>query len=606
MRLSPFGRSKSTTGAVGGRGPRQVPLLDATLKNFSGGLNTVDEDLNIKTFYAIDLVNFRCNLDGTLALRFGTKFEWDVSTKVSGNIIEGLYFNGRSIAFTDTGEIATVESDGTITAIWNNSIAVLLAGSPSGWSSGLTTIDYSEFKNELVVCNGTDKPILIASDFTITYLQDIPTGSNIFVPTGKFVTTVANYVVIAGITGSEDEIYISAKGASGTWPGDPDPNDAISLNIGTYAPEAGGGIRGLSSFRNFLLIHFVNQTIVFSLGTYSGSTHAPEPLDTIPNYGIVSHRCSVTMNKDILFADRKGVHTGKRNVFGSAIDATDLTDKIIPDFSAAVPNEDANRDKSYCIHNDLEKEVMFFLYNGTAYSIYTMTYGTELTAKKTRWSKYSGLDFNCAWVSELNRVYFAKGSKIYQYGNKRFSGEDYFADRVGEYDTSWATTTAYVVGDRVLQNSTVYVCLLAHTSGTFSVDLDDKLWEVYEGEAIEFTWELPWTDFNKRVRVKQLQFVHADAWGTSSFTMQLFADHIYRDEADELNPLLSLDFVSGHVRGYGNYDQPYGGGRKLSSGNLFGTPADFKVAKVRVSGSTKKDLGFSTLTFFYRMGTFHR
>jgi hypothetical protein len=40
----------------------------------------------------------------------------------------------------------------------------------------------------------------------------------------------------------------------------------------------------------------------------------------------------------------------------------------------------------------------------------------------------------------------------------------------------WVTTTTYAVGDLVLQNSIVYVCMVAHTAGTFATDLAAGKW----------------------------------------------------------------------------------------------------------------------------------
>jgi hypothetical protein len=41
---------------------------------------------------------------------------------------------------------------------------------------------------------------------------------------------------------------------------------------------------------------------------------------------------------------------------------------------------------------------------------------------------------------------------------------------------SWLTGTAYAKGDVVLQNSLVYVCIVAHTSGVFADDLAAGKW----------------------------------------------------------------------------------------------------------------------------------
>mgnify|MGYP001563591099 CR=1 FL=1 len=45
----------------------------------------------------------------------------------------------------------------------------------------------------------------------------------------------------------------------------------------------------------------------------------------------------------------------------------------------------------------------------------------------------------------------------------------------GDYP-AWVTSTAYVVGNRVISSSTRYICLTAHTSGTFSTDLAAAKW----------------------------------------------------------------------------------------------------------------------------------
>ena len=51
---------------------------------------------------------------------------------------------------------------------------------------------------------------------------------------------------------------------------------------------------------------------------------------------------------------------------------------------------------------------------------------------------------------------------------------------VGNYKGSWGTSTAYVVNDVVSTGSPAssYICLVAHTSGTFSTDLAASKWQV--------------------------------------------------------------------------------------------------------------------------------
>src|SRR5690606_41917917 len=67
----------------------------------------------------------------------------------------------------------------------------------------------------------------------------------VYTPIGKYGTTVANYAVIAGVASDPGEIYISSTGTSGVYPGDGAPNDSVSINVATYAPETNGVIIGL-------------------------------------------------------------------------------------------------------------------------------------------------------------------------------------------------------------------------------------------------------------------------------------------------------------------------------------------------------------------------
>lgn len=49
---------------------------------------------------------------------------------------------------------------------------------------------------------------------------------------------------------------------------------------------------------------------------------------------------------------------------------------------------------------------------------------------------------------------------------------------VPEWRSSWLTATSYAKNDLVKTNGNVYICLIAHTSGTFATDLTDLKWEL--------------------------------------------------------------------------------------------------------------------------------
>ena len=50
---------------------------------------------------------------------------------------------------------------------------------------------------------------------------------------------------------------------------------------------------------------------------------------------------------------------------------------------------------------------------------------------------------------------------------------------------AWLTTTAYAVRDLVTQSNVVYICVVAHTAGTFATDLAAGKWAVFSGPADE-------------------------------------------------------------------------------------------------------------------------
>lgn len=613
MSTSPFGHSKRQQRPQLRRS-LQPKLDEITLDDFSGGLNLIDNDLKITSIYAKVLNNMNRGLDGTMSKRRGFKFKWNLPIAMAGDGIEMEFFRDKILNFSEAGNIITTDQAGNMTTIWDAAIAAALPGAPAGWSSGLTLIDTTEFRNELIVCNGVDKPLLIQADHDVAYLQDIPTGSNINTPISKYCTTVGNYVVMAGIATAPYDIYISAAGASGTWPGDPAPNDAVSFNITAYAPETGGEVRGLSSFRNMLVVHFAAVSIVIVLGEYSGAVHKPRVLDTIASVGVINHRTTVTIGNYLIIADDQGIHRASRNSLGTTVDARKLSDLIQPLYINAVPTTTFARRNTYALHNKLERRILFFMQKGLglSYDVISMSYDEEV--KSFAFSYYPDWSFMydgvCAWG---NRLYIADGTKIYQIGNDVYEGEDYAADFIDYYLVVWSDIGpggVWIVGNRVLApDGLVYVCIVPHTAGaTFADDLALEYWEPYQGEDIEFDWEFPWADVNRRMRKKRIGFIGLNTYGSATFEFQIYTDNARTDKQTGADtPALTMTFRGGDSDGYGVAgDQPYGGGRRTADERMWGFPCEFKIAKLRIKGASKKPLSFSMITLLYRLGTFKR
>lgn len=599
MLLSPFGRFKFK------RTKAQPIPKEFTLDDFSGGLDLSENDLKLKSNFSKVEDNIHRDIDGTKSVRWGTKSKFDMAGTVTGSILDMVYFRDKIVSFMTTGQVGSVTEAGVKAAIWTAAIATALPGAPGFWTSGLTQIDTTEFKNELVVVNGVDKPILFSKTHVATYLNDLPTGSNTNVPIAKYVTTVGNYCVMAGVAATPDVIYISAAGTSGTWPGDPAPNDSLSINIASYTAEQGGDIRGLSSFRNFLIIHFATSSVIMVLGEYSAAVHKPRVLDTIPQHGVISHRTMNVLESDIMYADEVGVHKARRNTFGNALDSEKVSLRVQKDFIADVMPDNTNRLKSFSVHNKLENRITYFLFSGTIYKIYTMTFDEGV--KRIAWNKQSGWSYTSAVVTTKGRIFFGKGTKIFQYGNSVYAGEDYTGDNMDEDDGNWATATAYVVGDRRRQAGIVYIALFNHTSGVFATDLAAGIWEEYQGDAIAFDWEMPWTDANERMKKKRISYIALDTLGLASFTMEIYADKIRYDAVGADDPALSMEFVAGDSPGFGGGGgQPFGGGRRAADERMWGFPCEFKIAKIRVKGSTTERLQILAISLLLTKGTYKR
>jgi hypothetical protein len=599
--LSIFARRK-------GQYARTQPFASATISDFGGGLNLIDNDLTMASKFAKVLRNWNKNVDGSLSVRWGTRFRYDVSSVVDGSIIEIIDFRSVLVVVTDAGQVATVDGSGIITSIWNDTIASALPGTPDGWSAGLSegSIDFTEFKGELILVNGVDKPLIVSKTYAVTYLQDPATGSNVNVPIAKYVTTVANYVVMAGIVGEEGDIYISSEGTSGVWPGDAPPNDSLSLPLSTYVPQNSGEIIGLGSFRNYLLAAFEGAIVVVELGEYEDTTHKPHVQDNIVEHGVISHRTTATLKNDFVMSDVLGWHRAIKNEYG-LIDTSGLSPKINPGFITDVPASMDDRLRCFTVRNRAENRIMTYIPRATGAVVWTMTSNSPEEVKSQGFNTFDGWDFTCGTGTDRGRVFFAKGTKIYQYGNEQYSGEDYTADMVDDYDGYWQTATSYVIGNRVLFGDQVYVCTSAHLSGVFADDLESEFWDEFSGLEISFDWELPWLDLNRRTNKKKLHYIQADTNGAAQFNISVFVDNFYKDLDDEYDPALTMAFVAGNAAGYGgDGSQPYGGGRKLQDERPWGMPADFKIMKIRVHGSSRERLKIVTLSIMYRMGLFRR
>ena len=76
---------------------------------------------------------------------------------------------------------------------------------------------------------------------------------------------------------------------------------------------------------------------------------------------------------------------------------------------------------------------------------------------------------------EITDTVAERSNKVLAYDN---AGDLSVANELGEWKGNWATSTAFTARDLVLDAATnnVYICLVAHTSGTLSSDVSASKW----------------------------------------------------------------------------------------------------------------------------------
>lgn len=592
---------------------RKSRLESTKIANFGGGLYTNDkDDGHIQPRYLVTLNNWRRTASGAQEVRFGNKFIVDVKDTVSGSIVDGRYFNGKNIIVTATGEIAATAGGSNAQAIWNNAIAGALPGSPSGWASGIQAVNFVPFKDKLIIHNGVDKPVIIDSLFAVKYVQDEATGSNVNVPIGRYGCTVGDYHVVAGIPLSPTELYIASKGTSGVFPGDAAPNDSITFDVGAFAPEGGAAIRGIAGFRSFLIVFFLTQSLVIELGTYDeNDVHVPKFNDTMPTFGIMGHRAGVSVGNDYIFADLAGVNSAKRNLFSGLVETVPLSDLIGPTYQAITANftDTEILEQTWAVHDSIASEVLLFMPDDSV-----IVYSSREERNRYRsWSLYQNMDWTCGWRSALGRVFFASGSRIYQLGNYSHAGERWHADKLNDRDGEWANSTAYIAGNLIydVTNDLVFEAVVSHTSAATDNFEADRIarpdyWVEYTGQAIDFELETPWIEGRQELKVKLLHSINAMTKGTAQFTLKAYVDFLYKDDDDNIihPPAVEMQFIGNQAVGFGVDEEPYGGGRRSGSPSLWKLGTKFKAIKFNISGSTKKPLHLSRLSFLFSTGRY--
>lgn len=544
-------------------------LLSATVRDFSGGWDVLDNDMNLSTKYAVKMFNLSLTADNAITVRYGTSLFADLSahTSSAATLINFEYYQSSLIAVMSNGDVISVLGDGTITRIWDAVFAAALVGAPAGWST-TSFASFAQFNNKLIICNGVDKPLIVNTTYNVDYLQDLATATNINTPVAAYVTTCDRYMIMAGDPVHPNRIHISARDTSGTYFGDTAPNDGTFLDVGSILPNS-SIISGIASFRGQLIVAYPEGTLIVTLGVYDGADHVPTFDDPVTQYGAISHRSMQPYGDDMLMMDIVGVPSLKRTVFTGTLRPDRVSDLVDPEIHRQLEPLSLITllERCWSVYNQAEGQFMFFVPNGDTYGITTQStayvYGYRPSLKISAWSRFDGWNFVCGARSLQGSLFLGdRSGKIWLYGN---SEHPYYAD---------------FMNDATINDG--------------------------DGQDIIWDWELPWSDMNKRSKTKLTKYIELDTIGTATFSVSMYCDRRMTTAGPTDAPQIMMDFVGGSIAGYGEGDQPYGGGRVTSYDKKWAWPAKFKLMKLRFRGMTSKPIKFVGITLLFQIGGYNR
>ncbi|HSW91790.1 MAG TPA: hypothetical protein VLG09_04040 [Candidatus Saccharimonadales bacterium] len=522
----------------------QEKLRPVTLRDFSGGWNVLDDDMNMPHKYAKKSYNVFSQPDGTIQVRYGTDLFSDLRSRFAGGetIINAEYFVDSFVVVSSVGKLYRVLADGThsllSTGLWN----------------ATEFVSFATFNNHLVLCNGSDKPLDIDEFFTVGYLQDEATGSNLNVPICKYVLAINRYLVMAGDPLFPNRVHISAKDARGTWFGDPPPNDGTHLDVGSVLPSA-NIIRGLMAFRGKVVVMFAEGLVFGTLGVYNDTgSHTPSFEDGVEGFGSVSHRAGVAYGDDGLFLDLEGVPSIKRTILSASFKPERVSDVIDPEIKEALSslNFDILENKVFSVYNKSDAQFMLFVPSADLLTQRVFVYNYRPTIGQKAWCEFGGWNFVAAIKSQAGNIFFCSADgRIWLYGNRERPYATDFIDNL---------------------------------SSPASV-----------GIGISFDYEFPWIDFGARTNTKTSKYIGFDTRGRSEFTCEMYVDNILED-VNGPAPALTTEFSGGEQGGFGHGPQPYGGGRNTANKKLYAWPSKFEIMKLRFHGTSDDGLAWVSVS----------
>lgn len=596
--------------------PRTSPainiLKEATSRDFSGGLDVADSELNLTSKFARVLDNLLIGIDGSLEVRQGTKLFADISPLSNYDITNIHFFFKWVIVVNMRGEIFAIDGQSTVTRIWDANIAASKRAGLTIWPAALF-VTFLEFNGQLIVSNGKDKPLVITTVLAVDYLADLGSGSNINVPIGTVMEAFSNHVFIAG----GYLLNVSERNAAGTWQGDAGTQFVNQFDMRPYVSIGDTTIIGLHKFKSMLLVCF--REVIVPIQIVEDATTTPklnisvQQDSIINNYGAFSQRTSEDIGDQILDCDIVGVSSQSLSTFTKILSPdrpSRFVDPMLQPIINNLPSEALEQGVFSVYDRRLAAYSLFIPNNIRKYQQYTtcFMYRHIEQLKINSWSTISGWNWCAGCRSSEGNVFFARVNSTVVFVKGDSKTNPLYADFIGEQETFSDGT-----------------CFTDRTGLTPVANVRRS------GIPIQYTWEVPWSDFKHRALSKTLKYIIFDTEGTQRFTCKAFIDDKYKlpDFGDAFTdgtmftdgtgfvpnsdimytPALSLQYIARDAGGYGVQpygSSPYGGGNNTKLRTLTYNPTKFTTLKLRINGEASGPLKFVAITALYQVGTIRR
>lgn len=590
-------------------------LKEATSRDFSGGLDVADSELNLSSKFSRVLENLINGIDGSLEIRQGTKLFADIAVLSNYNITNIYFFYRYVIVMNKRGEVFAVDGQGTVIGIWNQIIAANKRAGLLIWPSA-DFVTFLEFNGELIISDGKNKPLVVTTALAIDYLADKGSGSNVNVPIGYVMEGYSNHVFIAG----GYLLNVSERNASGTWTGDIATQYVGQFDMRSYVTKGDTTILGLHKFKNYLLVMFREITVPITIAEIPAVGGNPATLtiavaddSVVEEYGCFSPRTAQNVGDEILDVDIVGVSSQALSTFTKILSPDRPSRFVDPMLQPIINNlpADALTFGTFSAYDRRLSTYMLFMPNNSRdlqqyVTCFAYREIDKLNIKS--WSTLKGWNWCAACRSSEGNIFYARqnSTTIFLQGDAKTNPLN--ADFIGEQETFSDGTT------------------FTDQTGFSPVASVAK-----SGVPIKWAWELPWSDLKHRALSKTLKYVILDTEGGEQFTLKVFIDDLrtgpdfgetfsdgtlftdgtgFDPNSDPpYTPALTLELVGRDAGGYGVQaygSSPFGGGNNTKKRTLTYAPTKFTTAKLRFEGEAMGPLKFVAITLLYQMGTIRR